>query len=110
MHSMVTYLFGPDDDPCPVSSPPDTQPQGLGFQKWPKGDPFQINTYQLSLEEIRAQADAIKAFEVYGDRLFWYILKNYESTRYQTFGFPEDAQFALPSRPALPKPLIPLPA
>jgi hypothetical protein len=79
------------------------------FQKSPKGDPFQIYTYQLTLEEIRAVADTVNSFEMYGDRLSWHILKNYEATRYQAFGFPEDAQFALPSRPALPKSLTPLP-
>jgi hypothetical protein len=108
MHSTVTYLFGPDDTPCPATSPPGNQPQGLAFQKPPKGDPFQINTYQLTIEEIRAQADALKSFEEYGDSLFWHILKNYEATRYQAFGFPEGALFALPSRPALPKSLTPL--
>lgn len=102
MHSTVTYLFGPDDNPCPATSPPGNQPQGLAFQKAARGNPFQINTYQLTIEEIRAQADALNLFEKYGDRLFWHILKNYEATRYLAFGFPEDAQFALPSRPALP--------
>jgi hypothetical protein len=107
MHSTVFYVFGPDDDPCPVTSPPHAQPLGLGFQKSPKGAPYQINTYQMTLAEIRKQADALKSFEVYGDHLYWHILKNYEPTRYQSFGFPEDAQFALPNRPALPEALIP---
>jgi hypothetical protein len=105
MHSTVIYLFGPDDDPCPVTSPPGNQPQGLAFQKSPKYDPFQINTYQLTIEELRAQADTLKSFE----QLFWHILKNYEATLYQAFKFPEGAQFALPNRPVLPNPLIPLP-
>jgi hypothetical protein len=109
MHSTVFYVFGPDDDPCPVTALPGTQPQGMGFQKSPRGDPFQIKTYQLSLDEIRGVADCIKAFEDYGDRLFWHIMKNYEPTRYQTFRLPDEAQFALPNRPPLPKPLIPLP-
>jgi hypothetical protein len=80
------------------------------FQKSPKGDPFQINTYQLTLQEIRAQADALNELEIYGDRLYWHMLKTYEPTRYQSFGFPEEARFALPSRPALPNLLVPLPA
>jgi hypothetical protein len=109
MHSTVMYLFGPGDVTCPELSPPDQQPQGLAFQKSPKGDPFQIGTYQLTIGEIRAQADASKSFEIYGDRLFWHILKNNEPTRYELFGFPEDAQFALPNRPALPNLLNPLP-
>jgi hypothetical protein len=109
MHSNVFYVFGPDDIPCPEQAPQHSQPQGIGFQKWPKGDPFQINTYQLSLEEIRAHADAIKAFEQYGDRLYWHILKDYEPTRYQSWDFPEEAQFSLPNRPALPPRLLPLP-
>ena len=109
MHSTVMYLFGPSDVPCPELSPPGQQPQALAFQKSPKGDPFQINTYQLTIEEIRAQADATKSFEMYGDLLYWHVLKNYEPARYQSFGFPEEAQFALPNRPTLPKPLIPLP-
>jgi hypothetical protein len=95
--------------PCPELAPPGQQPQALAFQKSPKGDPFQINTYQLTIEEIRAQADAAKSFEVYGDRLFWHVLKNYEPARYQSFGFPEEAQFPLPNRPVLPKPLMPSP-
>ena len=109
MHSTVRYLFGPDDNPCPATAPPGNQPQGLAFQKPPKGDPFQINTYRLTIEEIRAQVDALKSFEDYGSRLFWHVLKNYETSRYKAFGFPKDALFALPSRPALPKSLIPLP-
>jgi hypothetical protein len=110
MHSTVFYLFGPDNDPCPVvTSPPGAQPERLGFQKAPKSKPFQINTYQLSIKEIRAQADSIKAFEVYGDRLYWHILKDYEPASYGTWNFPEEAQFALPKRPPLPNPLIALP-
>jgi hypothetical protein len=109
MHSTVMYVFGPDDDPCPVASPPGKQPQGIQFQKSPKDDPFRINTYQLTLREIREHADALNALEVYGDRLYWHVLKNYETTYYRALGFPEDAQFALPSRPALPNFLIPLP-
>jgi hypothetical protein len=103
MHSTVIFLFGPDDVSCPALSPAYQQPQGLAFQKSPKGkgDPFQINTYQLTIEEIRAHADALKSFEIYGDRLFWHILKNHEPTRYQSFGFPEDARFALPNRDPL---------
>jgi hypothetical protein len=101
MHLTAVYLFGPDDEPCPAISP-HKQPKGVAFQKSPKGDPFQIYTYQLTFEEIRAVADTINSFEVYGHRLSWHILENYEATRYQAFGFPEDAQFALPSRPALP--------
>jgi hypothetical protein len=106
MHSTVRYLFGPGDVPCPELSPPGQQPQGLAFQKSPKGNPFQINTYQLTLGDIRAQADALKSFEIYGDGLFWHVLKNYEPTHYQLFRFPEEAQFALPERPVLPTPLI----
>src|SRR5208282_1057712 len=108
MHSTVMYLFGPGDVPCPELSPRDQQPQGLAFQKSPKGDPFQINTYQLTIGEIRAQADALKSFEIYGDRLYWHVLKNYEPARYKSFGFPEEAQFPLPNRPALPNSLNPL--
>jgi hypothetical protein len=108
MHSTVFYLFGPGDVPCPELAPPGQQPQGVGFQKASKGDPFQINTYQLTIEEIRAVADALKQFEIYGDRLYWHILKSYEPTRYQSWGLPEDAQFSLPSRPALPNLLVPL--
>jgi hypothetical protein len=109
MHSTVYYIFGPDDDACPVSAPPGSQPGGMGFQKAPKGDPFQINSYQLSLQEIRALADSIKAFELYGDGLFWHILKNHEPSRYESWGLPKDAQYALPDKPALPTPLAPLP-
>lgn len=109
MHSTVMYLFGPGDEPCPEKSLSYRQPHGLAFQKSPKGDPFQINTYQLTLDEIRAQADGLKSLEVYGDRLFWHILKNYEVTRYQSFGFHQDAQYALPNRPAPPTLLTPLP-
>jgi hypothetical protein len=110
MHSTVMYLFGPGDISCPELSPPYQQPQGLAFQKSPKANPFQINTYQLTIEQIRAVADALKSFEMYGERLFWHILKNYEPIRYRSWGFPEDAQFALPNRPALPEPLVPLPS
>ena len=42
------------------------------------------------------------------DRLYWHILKNYEADRYLAFEFPEDSQFSLPSRPALPSNLLPL--
>jgi hypothetical protein len=109
MHSTVRYFFGPGDVPCPELSPPHQQPQGLAFQKSPKGNPFQINTYQLTIEEIRAQADGANSFEIYGDRLYWHVLKNYEPTSYQSWGFPEEAQYALPKRPILPNPLSPLP-
>src|ERR1700731_2690746 len=109
MHSTVRYFFGPGDVPCPELSPPHQQPQGLAFQKSPKGNPFQINTYQLTIEEIRAQADGANSFEIYGDRLYWHVLKNYEPTSYQSWGFPEEAQHALPKRPVLPNPLSPLP-
>jgi hypothetical protein len=102
MHSTGMYVFGPGDVPCPELSPPHQQPQGLAFQKSPKGNPFQINTYELTIEEIRKVADALKSFESYGGDLYWHILKNYEPARYQSWGFPEDAQFALPNRPALP--------
>jgi hypothetical protein len=105
MHSTVSFVFGPGDVACPELAPPGQQPQGLRFQKSPKDDPFRINTYQLTIEEIRAQADALKSFEVYGDHLYWHILKNYEPTRYRSWGLPEDAQFALPNRPTLPEPL-----
>jgi len=108
MHSTVMFLFGPGDVACPELSPPDQQPQGLAFQKSPKDDPFRINTYQLTIEDIRVQADALKSFEVYGDRLYWHVLKNYEPDRYKSFGFPDEAQFPLSNRPVLPKPLIPL--
>src|ERR1700730_18403887 len=97
MHSTVAYVFGPGDEPCPTVAR--EQPTGVAFQKWPKGNSFQINTYELSLDEIRAVADAIKAFEVYGDRLFWHVVKNYEPTIYQAWGFPPEAEFVLPVRP-----------
>jgi hypothetical protein len=85
------------------------QPDAVAFQKFPRDDPFKVNVYQPTLEELRAVADSIKAFEVYGDRLYWHILKNYEPEYFKGFGLPESAQFALPDRPALPTPLIPLP-
>ena len=110
MHSTVFFVFGPDDNPCPVTSPPGAQPEGLGFQKAPKSKPFEINTYQLSIEEIRSLANSIKAFELYGDRLYWYILQNYEPASYRTWNIPEDVQYALPSRPVLPNHLKPLPS
>jgi hypothetical protein len=103
MHSTVVYVFGPGDTPCPELSPPGQQPQGVSFQKSPKGDPFRINTYSVSLPEIRAFADAIHDLEVYGDKLYWHILKTYEPKRYRAWGFPKTARFPLPSRPTLPK-------
>ena len=110
MHSTVVYLFGPGDVRCPELAPPFEQPQGVAFQKSPKSNPLNINTYQLTIEEIRLVADSLKSFEKYGNSLYWHILKNYEPMRYQSWGFPAEARFALPDRPALPNPLIPLPA
>jgi hypothetical protein len=109
MHSTVFYVFGPGDIPCPEMAPPGHQPQRVGFQKAPKGNPFQINIYQLTIEEIRAQADMIKSFESYGDQLYWHILKNYEPKRFEAFGFPAEMPCPLPNRPAAPKALAPLP-
>jgi len=102
MHSTVAYVFGPGDIPCPELSPPGHQPQGVVFQKFSKGDPFKINTYRVSLPEIRAFADAIHDLEVYGNELYWHILKTHEPNRYRALGFPKNARFPLPSRPALP--------
>jgi hypothetical protein len=110
MHSTVVYLFGPGDVRCPELAPPFEQPQGVAFQKSPKSDPLNINTYQLTIEEVRLVADSLNSFEKYGDSLYWHILKNYEPMRYQSWGFPAEARFALPNRPAPPKLLIPLPA
>jgi len=107
MHSTVMFVFGPGDTACPELSPPNEQPQGLAFQKSPRGDPFQINTYQVTIEQIREQADALKAFEMYGDRLFYHILKNYEPARYATWRFPDAARFELPIKPVLPSRLVP---
>jgi len=101
MHSTVFYLFGPDDEPCPAVALPHQQPKGLGFQKMSRGNPFQIKTYELTIEEIRAIAD--------GDRLFWHIWRHYETASFLASGFAEAAQHALPNRPAPPPPLIPLP-
>ncbi len=107
MHATVFYVFGPGDIACPELAAPGDQPHGLGFQKSPKGDPYQINTYQLTIEEVRAVADAIRAFDEYGEGLYWYILKNYEPVRFKTFGLSEETQCALPNRPALPSLLTP---
>jgi hypothetical protein len=109
MHSTVAFVFGPGDERCPELTPLGEQPRGVVFQKSPKDDPFRINTYHLSIEQIREQADASKRFEIYGDKLYWHILKNYEPIRYQTWGFPDAAPRALPDRPVLPDLLIPLP-
>jgi hypothetical protein len=103
MHSTVVYVFGPGETQCPEQSPPGQQPQGVAFQKSPKGDPFRINTYSVSLREIRALADASHNLEVYGAQLYWHILKTYEPKRYRGWGFPKTARFPLPSRPTLPK-------
>jgi hypothetical protein len=108
MHSTVFFIFGPGDIPCPQLAPPGHQPQGVGFQKFARDDPFRINTYHLSIAELRKHADDLKGLEVYGDRLYWHILKHYEPTRYQAYGFPEEAQHALPSRPIPPSPLVPI--
>jgi hypothetical protein len=109
MHSTVMYLFGPDDEPCPAVSPPHKQPKGLAFQKSPKGNPFQINTYQVTIEEIRAVADTIQSFQAYGDELFWHIWKTYETASFLASGLPESLRSALPSRPVLPTLVTPLP-
>lgn len=109
MHSTTMFFW---DDPkaerCPVLTP-HIQPDAVAFQKFPKDDPFKINVYKPTLAELRGIADAIKTFEEYGDRLYWHVLKNYEPEYFSTFGFPQDAQFALPDRPAQPTLLIPLP-
>jgi len=109
MHSTVFFIFGPGDISCPQLAPPGHQPEGVGFQKFAKDDPFRINTYQLNIAELRKHADDLKALEVYGDRLYWHILKHYEPTWYQAWGFPEEAQHALPNRPAPPNLLVPIP-
>jgi hypothetical protein len=108
MHSTIFYLFGPGDIPCPELAPSGQQPSSLGFQKPSRRDPFEINTYQLTIPEIRAAADVLKAFELYGERLYWHILRIHEPTRYRDWGFPEEVQHPLPSRPALPTLLAPL--
>jgi hypothetical protein len=109
LHATLYFIFGPGDIPCPSLSPPGFQPQGVGLQKFARGDPFQINTYELSIEELRKHADDLHAIDIYGDRLYWHILKNYEPDRYKLWGFPEEAKFALPNRPASPSLLVPRP-
>jgi hypothetical protein len=49
----------------------------------------------------------MKAFEQYGDRLYWHVLKNYEPERFERLRFPAEAKFALPSKPDLPDALTP---
>jgi hypothetical protein len=110
MHSTMFFIFGPGDIPCPTIAPLGHQPQGVGFQKFLKGDPYQINIYRLTIEELRAHADALKDLEVYGDRLFWHILKHYEPKRSQSWGIPKEAKFPLPSKPSLPRIIVPVPA
>jgi hypothetical protein len=97
MHSNVTYVFGPGDEPCPTIAR--DQPHGVAFQKWPKNNPFQIDTYELSLDEVREVADAINAFEGYGDRLYWHVVKNYEPAICQAWGIRPEEEFVLPTRP-----------
>jgi hypothetical protein len=109
LHSTVYFIFGPGDIPCPSLSPLGFQPKGVGFQKFARGDPFRINTYELSIEELRRHADDLNALVIYGDCMYWHILKNYEPAWYSTWGFPEAAQHALPSKPAPPNLLIAIP-
>jgi hypothetical protein len=89
---------------------PGFQPQGVGFQKFARGDPFRINVYELSIEELRKHADDLHDLEIYGDRLYWHILKNYEPDQYKLWRFPDEAKVELPDRPSPPSPLIPLPS
>jgi hypothetical protein len=108
MHSVTAFTWlDSNAERCPVLSP--KQPDGVKFQKSPRDDPFTINIYSPSLPELRGVADDTKAFEVYGDRLYWHILKNYEPSAYQLYRFPAEAQFALPDTPARPKCLTPQP-
>lgn len=51
-------------------------------------------------------ADDMMSFEDYGDRLRFHILKNYEPARYADYGFPAEAKFELPKRPAPASPLL----
>ena len=109
MHSMAMFVwFDPNAERCPVVSP--KQPDAIAFQKSKRDDSHKINIYRPTITELREVADALKSFETYGDDLYWHILKNYEPTIYESWGFPKGGQHSLPGRPALPKLLTPLPA
>jgi hypothetical protein len=106
MHSLTAFVWlDPDAERCPVLNP--AQPDGVVFQNWPKNNPFNISVYSPRLEELRAVADAMKAFEQYGDRLYWHVLKNCEPEHFEQLRFPAEAKFALPSKPDLPNALTP---
>src|SRR5208282_2713469 len=107
MHSTSFFVFGPGDISCPQLAPPGHQPQGVGFQKFAKDDPFRVNVYQLSIEEMRKHADNLKALEVYGDKLYWHILHYHEPKWYESWNFPANAEHALPNRPSPPSILVP---
>jgi hypothetical protein len=106
MHSVAMFTWlDPNADRCPVSNP--KQPDGIAFQKPARKGPLSIEIYRPTLTELRGVADDIMSFEYYGDRLRFHILKNHEPERYADFGFPAEAKFELPKRPA---PARPLPA
>ena len=107
MHSVTMFTWlDPNAERCPVLSP--QQPNGVAFQKSPKDKPLTVNIYSPTIEELRGVADATNSFEVYGDRLYWHVLKNYEHDTFKAFGLPEDMSCALPERPAPPNLLSPL--
>jgi hypothetical protein len=106
MHSLTAFVWlDSDAERCPVLNP--AQPDGVVFQNWPKNNPFNISVYSPRLEELRAVADAMKAFEQNGDRLYWHVLKNCEPEHFEQLRFPAEAKFALPSKPDLPNALTP---
>jgi hypothetical protein len=106
MHSVTAFVWlDPDADRCPVSNP--AQPDGLTFQKWPRRNPLNISVYTPLLEELRAVADSMKAFEQYGDGLYWYVLQTCEPAAFRNFQFPADVQFPLPAKPEIPTKLVP---
>lgn len=106
MHSVTAFVWlDPDADRCPVSNP--AQPDGVTFQKWPKSNPLNLIIYTPRLEELRAVADSMKAFEQYGDRLYWHVLQTCEPAAFRDFRFPAEVQFPLPTKPKIPTVLVP---
>jgi hypothetical protein len=67
-------------------SPPGFQPQGVGFQKFARSDPFRINTYELSIDELRAHADDIYTTWKYMEIVYTGIFLRISSLTITSFG------------------------